>query len=204
MNDHSTPDQRKQPFPQKVISKIGFNQRFFWIGTWFLIGFAIALIPIFYASSTKKVLFPPAFLWACAYLLLGALLGFVFGIPKIISNSSYTPTPVPLPPNPTESEKQALEKGKRIIEANTNLTQISDWFTKVVVGAGLVEMKQIPTFIKDIATKMAKGLAASELPENISFAAVFSGGIIVLFSVFGFIFGYIIMRIILTELFADQ
>jgi hypothetical protein len=189
----------KRSFWKAVFEGIGTNQKFFWTGLWFLVGFVIILIPIFIAAYTKSILFSSAFLWAFAYLLSGALLGFIFGVPTIISNSSGRGQQVSKD-SPTPDE---IEKNNKIVQANTNLTQISDWLTKVMVGAGLVQLSKIPHFIKEISTEMAKGIEISIKQIDVDFATVFSGGIIILFSTYGFVFGYLIMRIILTEIFAE-
>ncbi|MFC9839851.1 hypothetical protein ACFVKB_39645 [Rhodococcus sp. NPDC127530] len=55
---------------------------------------------------------------------LGVFLGFLFGLPKTI-----------------QSEK--LGEDRRLYLANTNLEQISDWLTKILVGVGLIQLGQV-------------------------------------------------------------
>jgi hypothetical protein len=200
MDESIHSEQKKKSFWKSVFEGIGTNQKFFWTGLWFLVGFGIILIPIFIGASTGKIIFSSSFLWAFACLLSGALLGFIFGVPTIISNSpgsgQQASTGSPL-------TKDEIEKNNKIVQANTNLTQISDWLTKVMVGAGLVQLSKIPHFIKEISTEMAKGIEISIKQIDVDFATLFSGGIIILFSTYGFVFGYLIMRIILTEIFAE-
>src|SRR6185503_13654313 len=57
---------------------------------------------------------------ALAPAAVGALLGFVFGIPKTLQSNA--------PP---------AADGKAAYQVNTNLEQISDWLTKMLVGVGL-------------------------------------------------------------------
>jgi len=124
-------------------------------------------------------------------------LGFIFGVPTIITQGPGTSPTDPA----TQQNTDANKKAEKIVQANTNLTQISDWLTKVIVGAGLVELTKIPGVIEKAAQKMAGGLAITN--TNLAFATVFSGGILVVFLTYGFVFGYLTMRIILTEIFAE-
>jgi hypothetical protein len=71
-------------------------------------------------------------------------------------------------------------------EVNTNLEQISDWLTKILVGVGLVELGQI-------AAKGAELVAfvAPSLDGNKSAAL----GLLIFFSVAGFLLGYLATRL---------
>jgi len=184
---------------KSFLDYIGYNQKYFWTGFWLVIGIIVLSLPIFYANLAKKIYLAPSFLWALGYLMAGIVIGFIFGVPTIISKGP--------PVNIQQDPKQICiddAKAKEIVRANTNLTQISDWLTKLIIGAGLVELSKIPDIIKNISKKMAKGIMIPGELNSEAYAAVFSGGIILLFLCYGFIFGYLIMRIILTELFKNQ
>lgn len=82
---------------------------------------------------------------AAASVLVGGLFGFLFGIPR---TSEQPPRPV-LPPASADSNN-AEDPGsaqdtirQRDYQPNTNLEQISDWLTKILVGVGLIQIKQI-------------------------------------------------------------
>lgn len=182
------------PFWNRFFQFTGFNKRYFWISFWFILLYLIMVIPIFVANNAHRIQFSPAFLWSCAYFTLGILLGFIFGVPTIITQGTSNP-----PPNQAITPANA----KKIVQANTNLTQISDWLTKLLIGASLVELSKVSDHIVFIAKKMSKGMTISPLASDLSYAAVFAGGIIVAFTVYGFIVGYLIMRTVLTELLAD-
>jgi len=181
----------------KIVKALGYHQRFFWTGLWLCVGFVVILIPLL-CADTGKISLPPAVLWAFACLVAGVLVGFIFGVPTIINNG--------LPATPQNNLAQAAMKpatAQKLVEANTNLTQVSDWLTKVIIGAGLVELRQVPGFVLYISSRIGKGMATSQ-SGSLPYSTVFAGGIIVAFSIYGFIFGYLIMRIVLTEIFSDN
>jgi hypothetical protein len=119
----------------------------------------------------------PGYLWALACLGAGSLLGIVFGIPRSASQPS--------------DKNQA---GLADLQANTNMEQISDWLTKILVGAGLVELKGLPHAIDSAAQYIAPAIASkgeTSSPALISIAAA----ILIYFSIEGFIGGYIFTRV---------
>jgi hypothetical protein len=73
-----------------------------------------------------------ALLVAGAAFLGGALLGFLFGIPRSLAVEA---TPAGTTAEPVEAGQRAA-----LYRSNTNLEQISDWLTKILVGVGLVEL----------------------------------------------------------------
>jgi hypothetical protein len=170
-----------------------------WVLTGLVLGLVSILLFNYWAHSLN---IGTAYLWGLAYFVLGGLAGFIFGVPKIVANNSASTTSLKdISALPASNEKNA---SKNIIQENTNLTQISDWLTKVIIGAGLVELKQIPPFIVETAKKMARGISAGVLkPENVDSLVVLSGAIIVYFLVWGFVSGYLVMRLVITELLSD-
>ncbi len=124
---------------------------------------------------------------AGAALFVGGLLGFLFGIPRTLQHD------VPLKPaageqimNPSETEVQQVAYG-----ANTNLEQISDWFTKILVGVGLTQITVIPGKLQRVAEYMASGLGNSDSSRIFAFA------LLIYFLVSGFLFGYLWTRLYL-------
>ena len=171
---------------------------------WVMTGLIFGLISIILFNCWAHALnIGTAYLWALAYFVLGGLGGFIFGVPKIVANNNASSTTLrDLSALPADSSEKNARKN--IIQENTNLTQISDWLTKVIIGAGLVDLKQIPHFIVETAKKMARGISAVALkPENMDSLTVLSGGIIVYFLVWGFVSGYLVMRLVISSLLSD-
>ena len=122
----------------------------------------------------------PALIWSFCCLAVGALVGFLFGIPKIIQQVSSQP------PGQQPSYKQLV---------NTNLEQISDWLTKIIIGIGLVELRRFPDLLNRASEFIAKGLSGK--PE----AKVLAAAIIIFFLVQGFFNSYLTTRMYLTGAF---
>jgi hypothetical protein len=111
-----------------------------------------------------------------AALVAGGLLGFLFGIPRTVT---------------TEGTAQAG------VRANTNLEQISDWLTKILVG---ISLTQIPA-IGDAAGRLVDTIAPAL--NGGSFGVPMAGGLLVFFSVLGFLFGWLLTRLALTRAIRD-
>jgi hypothetical protein len=126
-------------------------------------------------------------LWSLACVSSGGAVGFLFGIPKILQSDS----PAKPPLNAGNAYRQ---------QVNTNLEQISDWLTKIIVGLGLIHLKSVPTYLHDVAAILALGIGSVE--ADIAFALA----LIPYFLTVGFLFGYLTTRLFLAGAFsrADQ
>ena len=115
------------------------------------LGYLFIIFYLFSANSWQKALSAFGIIGAVsgASFVLGFLLGFLFGIPKIIkANKSL------------ENPKSVTSETP--IEANTNLEEISDWLTKILVGVGLTQIQGILEFIKlNIVDNLAPGFDLS-------------------------------------------
>jgi hypothetical protein len=113
---------------------------------------------------------------ACAFAV-GGLLGFLFGIPQ------YTP-----------STAGANDEAGRYAP-NTNLTQVSDWLTKIIIGLGLVQFGKLLDAIGDVGDALAPSLGGE--PSGRSFAIA----VVVGYAVIGFLVGYLYTRLRLQASF---
>jgi hypothetical protein len=123
-----------------------------------------------------------------AYAAVGGLIGFLFGIPRTetgtsqqsssTSDDSHTTNTTARPPA-TQS-------------TNTNLEQVSDWLTKIILGAGLTQLIKVPDKIKAIGSYYQADFGGSHLlPELLALHSV----------VLGFFIGYLITRLFLASAF---
>ena len=79
------------------------------------------------------------------------------------------------------------------MEINSNLVEVSDWLTKIIVGVGLIELKSLPGSARSMAAFIAPSLAT-----DTATAMAVVGGIMLFFSVHGFLIGYLLTRIYLS------
>ncbi len=133
-----------------------------------------------------------AILWTLACLAVGHLIGFLFGIPRVNKGGPSTPQVNASQgsghiPNASVSETTPYE-------VNTNLQDISDWLTKIIVGLGLIELNKSYTHLQTAATFISTSLGGNS-------TLAISGGIIVYFTTVGFLGGYITTRLFLGAAF---
>jgi hypothetical protein len=110
---------------------------------------------------------------AAAALVAGALFGFLFGLPRTLDRSG----------------------SKAHLAPNTNLDQISDWLTKILVGLGLVQLGKVTHGVGTIAGSLAPGLG------NGSGAKAFASTLLIYSAGDGFLLGYIWTRVDLSRRF---
>jgi hypothetical protein len=122
-------------------------------------------------------------------LLVGGLLGFLFGIPRTLQQDG----PVELA---TNTETLVENRDQRVnYRANTNLEQISDWLTKILVGVGLTQITVIPGKLQQVAGAVASGLGNSEGSR------IYALSVILFFVISGFLFSYLWTRLFLPGAF---
>jgi hypothetical protein len=126
-----------------------------------------------------------------ACLTVGALVGFLFGIPRV---EQLAPPPAgdPNKPRPATALEAAAADAYRQ-RVNTNLEQISDWLTKIIVGLGLIELRNVPGYLQSVAAYQADG--ADQSPA-------FAASLVVYFALLGFFSGYLLTRLFLSPAFA--
>jgi Putative Ig domain len=110
-------------------------------------------------------------LTAFAAFLVGGLGGFLFGIPKLVSSGELR-----------------LKTGTRL-SPSTNLAEVSDWLTKLLLGAGLVQLTHLGAPIGGLIDDVAAGLSASSKPSEA--AKVMAGTILFGYVAIGLLDGYV-------------
>jgi hypothetical protein len=119
--------------------------------------------------------------WAMACLAAGALVGFVFGVPKWVR------------PNGRDAKRERYEP-------NANIEKLSDWLTKIVVGVGLVELHQIGPTIGRMSDVLAMGVTLGPgRTSSAEEAKAFASGVIVYFFAAGVIQGFLLIRMFMTR-----
>ncbi|HJV71921.1 hypothetical protein [Ideonella sp.] len=136
---------------------------------------------------------------AGAAAVVGALLGFVFGVPRALQGSgdagkSGSSTEQGSSARAGSAKRQAREAA---YGANTSLEQISDWLTKILVGVGLTQLTQVPAAVESYSTYLGRALGG--LPG----AEVFIGALSLYFVVCGFLASYLWTRLTLGRAFSE-
>ena len=126
--------------------------------------------------------------------LVGAMLGFIFGIPRPISAAEAPPAEAGGAAPPPRVSRQQANKAWQL---STNLTQVSDWLTKVIVGVSLVEAKNAWTAFQSVFVAAAGWLFDMRHGSPALIGSVIVGG-----SVFGFLFAYLYAALIVSRLIA--
>jgi hypothetical protein len=116
---------------------------------------------------------------AIGAFLAGGLLGFLFGIPRSLAG-----------------QEAAGDDARGTYRPNTNLEQISDWLTKILVGVGLVQFATLARHAGDLVDFLGPAFGGAPLGET------FAGATLVVFSTSGFLSFYLVTRIYLGGAFA--
>jgi hypothetical protein len=124
---------------------------------------------------------------AAAASAAGALFGFIFGIPRTLDPASRAAVATAAVQQNTGDASNAL------MAANTNLERISDWLTTLLIGATLVQIKDIVKWVGNLG----KGLLQSGQAANDAVVPV----IVVYFFALAFLGVYLITRLYLTSAF---
>lgn len=132
----------------------------FLLGVTGIVGFSLQL------GVLGKTLLFILLLMGCASFISGFFVGILFGIPKRSNNAT---------------DDNALNNG---------LVEIADWLTKIIVGLGLINLKQIPGYLMSIAKYVQK-----EANAEGTALSVLTVCLIIYFSITGLYIGYNYMRL---------
>lgn len=137
-----------------------------------------------------------AMLWALACLASGGLIGFIFGIPRVLQgdNPASANTDPASSSSPGNVSAQAARQAGYDQRVNTNLEQISDWLTKILVGVGLINIGKISNDLREASVYLARGFGEGQ--------ETFAGALIIYFSIVGFLSGYMLTRLWLAAAFS--
>ena len=113
---------------------------------------------------------------------VGALLGFIFGIPRTLDPASRIAVAGAMAQGGPVASSQAA------LAANTNLERVSDWLTTVLIGITLVQSQSVITWIWSLGDKFKDGIKIQVLVPII----------VVYYFALAFLGTYLITRLYLT------
>ena len=114
-----------------------------------------------------------------AAFFAGTIGGFLFGVPKFVANPA------------------ALSPPARRFNFNTNLEDISDWFTKIILGLSLVHVDKVIRFVDSMGKQVADAIGNPQGAKIIAISAMIYG------AVCGFHYIYIWTSTALREYFEE-
>lgn len=140
----------------------------------------------------------PVLLWVFASFAAGGMMGFLFGIPKSGLTLKAEPrsnavTGVPAASAQAATGVLAQADSAQRARPNTNLEEVSDWLTKIIVGLTLVHANDLLEKVGRICFRAAAAIRANPTASDISAATA----LVVGFALIGFLAVYLYMRLFL-------
>lgn len=117
-----------------------------------------------------------------AFFISGGFLGFLFGMPRAVPGER----------GGEGAEAAAGQAQEELTFPNTNLQQISDWLTKILVGVGLTQLGSLPEVLKRYAAYAVPGLG------NYANSGIFAVGLLIYYLTFGFLSGFLLTKLYLA------
>ena len=137
-------------------------------------GLVLFLVGLAVAGFWEPNHWPLSVLLGGAFMAIGWAIGFIFGVPRTAS----------------------IDK-----TSNTNLEQISDWLTKVLVGVGLTQLQQIPAKLGVLTDYISRAYNSND--HTSSESNVFALAMVLYFFALGFLTGYLLTRLALQPDFSS-
>jgi hypothetical protein len=159
-----------------------------------LIGWAVELVYGIASQGIVDGIRVFCLLWFAsgAAFFIGTIAGFLFGIPRANAESTRL-NDLTVPAKPLPQDSMTLRASGYM--DNTNLEQVSDWLTKIIVGIGLVQFDKIIEFLSRVGTKVGNAVD----PTHSYGGDVIAVGSIVVGFATGFLYYYIWARVILRR-----
>jgi hypothetical protein len=157
---------------------------------WILLGLVAAVVAATLADAAFAwassggpqpwAVFGAAVMFSGAAMISGVIVGFLFGIPRVLAT-----------PSAREADASAIHPS---YAANTNLEEVSDWLTKLLLGAGLTQLGNIGSGASHLFQAEAPSLGTGQG------AVAFAGAMTIYFLGLGFLLGWLLARLFLESL----
>lgn len=127
-----------------------------------------------------------AILGSLTLFTVGGLVGFFFGIPRAGRGSTEGDDP----------SAAAAPRSEINYAPNTNLEQVSDWITKIIVGVGLIQLTHVQGALLSAGKLFGPSVAGGRLSDSAAQSLV--KAMFVYFPIVGFFQGYLATRLFLS------
>lgn len=172
--DSSTPAPAPPPVSEvKPKKELGSPEPPWLVFAIFLV-LALIFLGLYGWSVSSPSLFLAELLVGTASICVGCLFGFLFGLPR----TSISPGKDSSGGNPVS------------YTPSTNLEQISDWLTKILIGVGLVEIRQLGDLLRSVVE-----IVVGSLKEPPAGTEIITYTVIITFILLGFIVSFLWTRI---------
>lgn len=123
---------------------------------------------------------------------VGALLGFIFSVPRVISDR--------------REPADVGGAGARVLDTNTNLERISDWLSTMLVGVGLSQLTNLNPLLLQFRVFLAENATvyASQGPPSAGVLPAVGPFVLILGAASGFLFMYLMTRLVLVGFFKES
>jgi hypothetical protein len=135
--------------------------------------FGVILLAVYAWQERTLNIFAVGALAGIATIAIASVGGFLFGLPRYNPEADRVKAAVPY-------------------VASNNLEQVSDWLTKLLIGAGLVQLGHIGRWLGNLINGLATALSGGVEPVPPAAAKVFAGSLLGFNAALGFLFGYIV------------
>lgn len=188
-NDQSNNVDRTKKIEDEHAKRAGFV-------TLGLAGFGFISLLVYSFSSTNIsnwfTLYGTLTLVGGASFLTGNLAGLIFGIPKMETGKQPAQNGEENDQDTEVDKVRTLNSQHNKYQVNTNLQEVSDWLTKILLGLGLAHIYEFPGFLGNIGNTLTADFA------NITGAETAVIATIIHFFASGFLGGYLLTRLYLT------
>jgi hypothetical protein len=166
-----------------------------------LVGSALAVLPYAFARSFGLVL-----VTIVAGGTGGAAIGFLFGIPRVLTDANVGALATAADAGGVPSNGQGEESdgndsnevptGRRLLASNSNLEQVSDWLTKIILGLGLTQLYKLNDFLLGF-----EDLVRSYVPPADRLTPLIATIMLIFAVLCGFLSMYLETRLVLSRIF---
>jgi hypothetical protein len=143
---------------------------------------AILLLAAYAWNERAFEVFAVGALMALAVTGIASVVGFLFGLPRYSDS-----------PGPDGLSIAAEARAAGLYVPSNNLEQVSDWLTKLLLGAGLVQLGRVGRWLGGFIDGVAGAFTTDSTIT--STARVLAASLLAFYSAFGFLFGYIVTSI---------
>src|ERR1700722_17532655 len=158
---------------------------------------AMTLLALVAAMVTTRSAAGSAFVLGVGLTAGGFVIGLLFSVPRAFAVAGDITQPLTRSVDSNEAGDSV--QTRPLYALNTNLEQVSDWLTKIIVGVGLVEAQHLTTFVWNAAVTLGGQFNQSEPSLDADGATTLAVGMLISFPLLGFLLGFLSIRLYISR-----